>query len=239
MITMTDMLARGLNAEPLAQAPLKTPLGARCAVTGAPLERGYRCLDVVPKAAGEFLDMLRGEPQGWLSESAARLFNGTATWNLGSRLVFEDGTMFWPLIARPKEGERPYWSQLVRQVWRERAGQRCVAILTVDVKKRLWPLARLGVLGPYTPVTIYDAEQDVRLTVTINWPALLLMLDAIETIYTAGFSKRAMRASLFSDFKRTQEVGYDLTRGWERQLAGWRGSNEFVMATLIAQKETI
>ena len=236
---MTDVLARGLNAEPLTKAPLELPPGACCAVTGAPLERGYRCVDVIPKAAGELLDMLNGQPQGWLSESAARLFNGTTTWNLGSRLVFEDGTMFWPLIARPKEGERPCWSALVRQVWRERAGQRCVAILTTDVKKRLWPLARLGVLGPRTPVTIYDAEQDVRATLAVSWSALIDMLDVIEVIYSHGFAKRAMRASLFSDFKRTQEVGYDLTRGWERQLAGWRGSNEFVMATLIAQKEPL
>ncbi len=237
MLTATDVLALALRAPELGIPLRQPPSGACCAVTGVALDAGYRVADAVPAAAGEFLDMLHGQTDGWLSESAARLFHGTATWNLGSRLVFEDGTMYWPLIARPKSGERPCWSALAREIWPARRGQRCVAILTTDVKKRLWPMARLGQLDTCTPVTIYDPEQNIRATVQVDWPVMLDMLGVIEAVYTAGFSKRSIRDGLYDDFRRIQELGYRRVREFETTLAPMRGQVEFTMAVLIAQKE--
>ncbi len=233
--TMVSVLARGLGLGPLPIPPTPLPHGKWCAISGQFITEGYPVAAVVPKAAGEWLDMLSGQPTGWLCDDAARLFYGTNTWNLGSRLIFADGTAYHPLIA-PSPG-RPYWSQLVREVWPQRMGQLCVAILTTDVKKRLWPMARLGTLGAATPAVIYDTEQNICSCVPINWPVMLEILSIVEEVYSAGYSKRAIRESLYSEFGHLQEVGYQQTREWEKALGEYRDTMEFVMAVCIAQKK--
>ena len=238
MLTVPDLLVRGLDLPPLDIPPVPVPPGTRCAMTGVDISSGYPILSLVSDATAEFLDTFRGHPGGYLCESAARAFKAQ---RLTSRnaFIFADGTSFQPFISRNsanKDPGRPCWSDLVRDVWPSRYGQECYIMLTTDMKKRLWPRARVGVLGHATALYLYDSGLSAAGTRFLDWPALLGCLDLIEDIYTAGFVKENIRFSLWSYYKMVQEVGIGQTREWEAELEGWRQRPEFDAALMIAQK---
>jgi hypothetical protein len=228
-------------------------VNAICAITGQPIRRGYPVSQMVTSATAEFLDCFRGNLHGWVSESAARCFK-SANPRIGNPcarplVIFEDGAAYMPTIARDSlatlpaclvqagvDIERPCWSDLVRQLWPQRAGQRCVIILSTDTKKRLWIRARVGALGPRTPVLVYDAPTAQNAVVLLDWPALIECLGLIEEVYTIGFAKAAIRDSLYRANKVVQTIGIGETRRYERALTQCRGRAEFGPALLIAQK---
>lgn len=229
-------LSDGLQAE-------EVPAGTTCAITGQPIARGFRVADMVTDATAEFLDCFRGGVHGWVSENAARCFknadpkkgNPTAR----SFLIFQGGPCYVPLINRAaaREQGRPCWSDLVREVWPERRGQICLAILTTDTKKRLWPRARVGALGSKTPVLLYDGEMALNEVRLIDWEALVDCLELVEEIYTCGFGKEAIAEGLFFNMTVAMKVGIDFTLRLEKRLVSWRARPEFAMALLIAQRK--
>ncbi len=241
-LTPADLLARGLELPPLPEPPTPVPPGTVCGVTGQPISAGYPVRDVITSATAEFLDAFRNNLAGYVSENAARCYRSSNP-KLGnpcarSILAFADGTLWMPLIAREpaREQGRPCWSELVRQVWPGRAGQSCLCMLTTDTKKRLWIRARVGALGPRTPVLYYDSKTAGNEVLLIDWPALLESLTLIEVVYNLGFPKAAIGTSLYVASKVAQSVTLSETRRLERALAGWRGRPEFRVALLIAQK---
>jgi hypothetical protein len=243
-LTPADLLATGLQLPALDMTPVEVPEGVTCAITGQPIAVGYPVADMVTKATAEFLDCFRGGVDGWVSEAAARCFK-SANPRVGnpcarSHLVFADGTYYMPFISRDsaaKSEDRPCWSDLVREVWPERAGQQCLIMLTTDTKKRLWIRARVGCLGSQTAMLVYDSGSALNEVRLIDWPRLIDCLDIIEAIYTAGFSKAAIGESLYGQTKAIGEVGIRQAREWENQLRGWRPRPEFAVALLIAQKQ--
>ena len=90
--TVADYLVLGMEIPPLKMEPISVPDGTYCIITGVSTWVGYPAADIVPDAAGEFLDLLPGGVGGYLSENTARAFKGS--WNLGSRVIFEDGTHY-------------------------------------------------------------------------------------------------------------------------------------------------
>lgn len=233
-----DILACALDMPPLDKPPEPIPAGtvAHCAITGRPLDAGYPVWAVVPNSAGEFLDLLPGGTQGYLSDAAARCFKNT--WCLGSRLLFEDGTAYHPLIdakAAAKQ-ERPHWSALLREAAANRMGQRYVAILTSDFKKRLWPAAQVGVVGPTGAFYVYDSARCIARNVILDWTRLSDMLDLVEAVYSAGYAKRVIESNLYSDLRTCEQVGWPQVVAWESDLARLRGSDTFIVSTIIAQK---
>jgi len=131
---------------------------------------------------------------------------------------------------------RPCWSDLVRAVWPERAGQRILIILTTDMKRRLWIRARVGALGSRTVLFYYDSDTAGNENLIVDWPRLIECLDVVETAYDLGFPKTALRESLYIAGKVAQTVGLGVTNNQEKAIAAWRGTNEFVVSSLIAQK---
>ena len=235
-MTITSYIVQGMSIPPLEKAPEPVPAGTRCALTGEPIERGYLVWDIINNTVGEYLDLLGGQPTGWISEDTARAFKGS--WNMGSWLIFEDGTGYHPLISREQAEaqERPCWSDLVREVWPAREGEGVLCILATDVKKRVWPKARLGFLGRSTPVMIHDPKLNLSSVLRINWTRMVEVLDMVEEIYALGFAKPNIRENLLRDLKRSSVAGYSKTIAWERELMGLRATPEFQMAYLIAQK---
>lgn len=235
-MTVSDYLVCGMKL-PAIGNPAPVPENTYCALEGIPITTGYPIWDIVPEAAGEFLEMLHGNVSGYLSENAARAFKGT--WNMGSWLIFEDGTGYHPLISREeaKKQNRPCWSNLARKVWQDRNGQGVLCILTTDVKKRVWPRARVGILGTTTPVYLHDPEQNLSGVVIIDWKNMLEKLDFVEELLNSGFNKISIRRSLLSDLKTTQSVGLAKTIDYENKLSALRARPEFQFAYVISQKE--
>jgi hypothetical protein len=242
-ITPADMMTKALSLGPLPIGPQPCPVGTYCAITGQPIIAGYRVSDMVTDATAEFLDCFRGGTDGWVSDAAARCFknadprkgNPTAR----SILAFECGHGWNPLISREAAHEqgRPCWSELVRKVWPVRKGERMMAIITTDTKKRLWIRARVGTLGARTPVLCYDSALGLNSVRLLDWDAFLACLTLVEDIYSRGFDKAAIRECLVLASKAWQQTGWKLSWALEHSLAQARCHPEFLPALLIAQKK--
>lgn len=237
-----DLLAAGLDLPPVAEAAEPVPPGTVCALTGQPLTTGYPRRLMTTEATTEFLDHFRGDVHGWVSESAARCYR-SANPRAGnpcarSILAVQEGAgavrLWSPLIARESAAAqgRPCWSALVRLAWQAHAGRPVLAILTTNTKKRLWPRARVGALGSRTPLYYYDSDTQGDGVLWLDWPRLLACLDLVEELYTAGFPKPVLRTCLL---RKTDADPLRALAG-ERALAPWRGTPEFRVAALIAQK---
>lgn len=245
MMTHADLLAMGLNLPALTSTPTPIPGGATCAITGIPLTEGYPASQFISTAQAEFLETFHGNPHGWFSPSAARVWTAASP-RAGnppgkSTIAFEDGTCFQPLIDRvsaERQG-RACWSTLVREVWPRKVGQQCFVMLTTDTKKRVWPRGRAGVLGPRTPVLIHDLDTSVSNVFTVDWARLLVVLAFVEEVYTLGFSKRAIVSGLYQQHTLAEQVGLILTMQMERRLTEMRMTAEFSFATLIAQRQEV
>jgi len=82
----------------------------------------------------------------------------------------------------------------------------------------------------------YDSGMALDQVRLVDWPSLIECLDLIEEVYTAGYSKDAIGASLYGQTKAIEQAGFAQTRRWERLLQDWRPRPEFAVALLIAQK---
>jgi hypothetical protein len=214
---------------------IETGLNTICCITGQPITEGIPWKRVIPSSTGEYLDLMHGMAFKYMSVAAAMAFKGS--WNMGSRLIFEDGTMYHPYISAESaaESDRPCWSDLVRSVWPERSGHNCLCIVANDFKKKVWPRASVGPLGPNTPVYLLDTERFVSKNLVIKWSHLIEVLDFVEEVYAAGFSKRAIGKSLFSDYAALSE-NLRQAMDYEERLALLRPSPEFMVSILIAQR---
>jgi len=214
----------------------ETELDTVCAITGEHITTGIPWKRVIPSSTAEYLDLMSGMAFSYLSIAAAIAFKGS--WNMASRLIFEDGTMYHPYIAAKSaaKSERPYWSELVRRVWPERKGQNCLCIFAGDFKKKVWPRAMIGPLGTNTPVLLFDPDRFVLKNLSVDWAQLVETLDFVEVIYRAGFNKRAIESGLYQNYKALVEHGSAAIE-WESRLADMRDTPEFAVSILIAQKE--
>lgn len=257
-----EFLFRGLGLPLPDAAPVACPPGTHCPLTGLPLLEGYPVQSIVPSSTGEWLDLLRGDVHGYLSPQAASCIQND--WNLGNRALFQrpDGTFeaHYPLLARPKpgaviepvdeatadpkrlktlrrdgQGVRPCWSDLLKTL-PSRQGWPCLLIVAADPKKRVWNRARVGSVGEQTPFLLFDSSRSLLNCVSVPAGELLKLLDLVETIYTAGFTKAAMERFLPSETKAVSQVGLAQALAWERALAPYRSLPWFLLVTLCAQR---
>lgn len=237
-MNVAEMLVRGMNLElpEKLQQYVWRELDTTCCITGKHITEGIPWDRVIPSSTGEYLDLMHGMTFEYMSLAAAAAYKGS--WNMGSRLIFADGTMYHPYIAESSaaKNERTYWSALVRKVWPEREGQECLVIVAGDFKKKVWPRATTGFLGQNTPVYVLDPDRFVSRNLTIDWTRLLQVLDLVEEVYTAGFTKDGIAEGLYRDYGTlTEDV--DTALQYENRLAEVRELPEFTVAILIAQKK--
>jgi len=237
MTTVAQFIVDGLNLELKEDLCryIEADLDTTCAITGEHIERGIPWKRVIPGSTAEYLDLMSGMAFPYLSLAAATAFKGS--WNMGSRLIFEDGTAYHPYIAAKsaEKSERSHWGALVRDVWPRREGKNCLCIVTDNFQKKIWPRARIGQLGANTQVLLFDSGRLRLQNLTVNWERLIETLDFIEEVYRAGFNKKAISESLFSSFAALTQSG-ERALDWETRLASLRETPEFAISILIAQK---
>lgn len=219
--------------------------GERCIITGEPLTIGYRVLDAVSKTTNDF-EMFFAPKNSYMSIDAARCFQGSnpkakprARMECSKSMAIVDGVAYEPLISDTAaiDQGRPWWAQLVRDVWQESPGAECLFVLSTDTKTRVWhqPHVRLGRLGAATPVTVYNPARAINCTYTINWSEMLADLDLCERIVSAGFWNRFLSISLF-ELKKDLGVPTQQTIEWEQQLQTIRRKPYFNFIQLIARE---
>lgn len=237
MQTVAEFLVRGLNLElpENLKRYIEDGLDTTCALTEKPIIQGIPWGRVIPTSTGEYLDLLHGCSLSHLSVEAAKAYKGS--WNLGGRLIFEDGTQYHPFIGiKSATDERPCWSHLVRNIWPGRAGQQYMCIIADDYKKRVWPRARVATLGESSLIYLLYGKRALSKNVQVSWPRLIEVLDLVELVYNAGFSKNAIHDGLYTSYSAFSE-NLEGALDYESSLAEIRHLPEFLVALLIAQKE--
>lgn len=239
MSTVPEILAAAFwFAAPAGPDAAPCPPGTRCAVSGQPIAHGYPLRVCWPSSLSDAPEIFRGGGR-WISPAAAACLGASCAHadNRASRsLIAVAGRPgLLPMIARDsaRAQDRPCWSELVRQLWRDHAGATAVLVLSTSTKRRVWPGARVGTIGATTPIYVHDDETPVSACLTVDWPALLACLDLVESIYAAGVPKATMAESVLFIGERWPLA--DRLR-WERALRPWRARPEFIVARLIAQK---
>lgn len=237
MNTAAEFLVNGLQLslpEKLEQY-IENNIDIICALTEKPISKGIPWKRVIPPSTSEYLDLLHGCTLPYMSIEAAAAYKGTA--NLGGRLIFEDAHYrpFIGIESANKNPDRPCWSNLVRDVWPERIGQRCLCIIADDFKKRVWPRARISALGKSTEVYLLYGERYVSQIQQISWPRLIEVLNLVENVYDAGFSKDAIHDGLYASYHNFTD-NLEQSMNYESSLAEIRQLPEFLVALLIAQK---
>jgi hypothetical protein len=213
------LIRRAFNIPPLDKPPIPCPPDTLCAIQGTPITEGYPVLSHVRPTTGEYLDMFRGGVDGWLSEDAAIVFD-----RFSARAGYP-GSM---LIRNGVRVDVQSWIDALQNLT---DGDEVVIIVATDPKKRVWPRARVGIVGPSTPILLFAGNQLRVINCSID--ALIESATYVEELISLGASKRAIATSLVaSPWKATLQ-----TRIYhERQIRPHRDRPEWPVALTIARK---
>lgn len=201
-----------------------------CAITGRLIDYGVNKSHHIKPTTSELADLFNGE---YISLEASACMEKSKLL-AGNIFASERDGGLKPVVAIASATKsRPTWRDLVRSL---DAGQRCVAVVTSNTKRRLWYRAPLSTIGNMWQVLFCDGNFERVLTVSLE--RLLKCLDLVETIMAAGFSKAAIRDGLWSKVKvKDLSSDYHMIVKYENALNQWRNTDEFVFALFIAQVE--
>lgn len=228
---ISEWFVRGLDLPALPKPPDYPPQRAACALCHVPVVEGYPTSTLIKPTTADLADTFGSAD--WVCEICARAFVQSKT--LASNLYADANGALKPMIAQASATpERPSWRDLLRAL---PFGTPCVAVVTSNTKRRLWPRAPISAFGEQWRPLFVDGDTDRVLR--INADALLTQLAFVEYVYSRGFSKPIIASSLYLGLtvKRIREIGHDTIRNLEDVLSRWRGSDEFLLALFIAQKE--
>lgn len=211
---------------------------AICAISGKCIEFGVPVAKLVTGATNQPHEIFRVSNTRYVSVEAARLFKymrGGGSGGLVGNLLATPAGGDKPMVSRDsalKAGRR-CWMDILNEI---EPGTPTVAVFSTDTKRRLWLLAELSVVGPSWRVYLHEGEYSRNLTVDIT--RLRRCLALCETVYALGFSKIAMRRSLY-DYAVMRKTGLsfsDVAR-LESDLAQWRNTDEFLLSIFVVQKQ--
>lgn len=152
---------------------------------------------------------------------------------IGSLLAtYESGQWCGRKPTVSTQPNRPCWRELVYTIAH---GTPTVAVLSSNTKRRLWHRAAVSSYGNAWHVWyVHEGDERVLSVDVTRIPACLAL---IEKMLSAGFSKEAIRATLFlpTQSKQVSAFGVLDTLLAESQLAAWRSQDVFTFCLYIAQ----
>jgi hypothetical protein len=208
-----------------------------CAISGEHITSGIPIVKLVTGATNQPHEIFRVANTQHVSVESARLFKNMRGGGSGG--------MVGNLLATPAGGDKPMVSResaikANRRCWMDilneiEPGTPTVAIFSTDTKRRLWLLAELSIVGHAWRVYLHEGETSRNLTVDIY--RLRKCLALLEQIYSIGFSKIAMRESLYDlAAMRKARISYRDVARLESDLNQWRGTDEFLLSLFVVQK---
>lgn len=129
------------------------------------------------------------------------------------------------------EDKRP-WLTVIRELAGLPLDTPVNAVLTTDVKIRLWPRSRLSTVGRFG-LYVHCPDYDISQHIDCDLDDLLRIIDLMLPALAAGFAKASVWYGLFRDHARMTK---HLERAfeWEAQLAPLRKHPAFLPALLMA-----
>lgn len=202
-----------------------------CALTGERIARGVATKDVISSSTSDIADTFRFG--AYVSIPVATVF---ADSHLTGNIFADEQGVIYPVVSVANAtSDRPTWTYLLREI--EGVGS-CVAIFTLNTKRRLWIKAKPSAIGSHW--TPYFCDGDVDRSLTIDYDALICCINFIEReILPTGFTKKSIAEGLLlpSSLAIVRKIGLGAAMRMEKELSRWRGSDEFILALFVAQKQ--
>ncbi|PKF72655.1 hypothetical protein CW360_02775 [Pseudomonas fluvialis] len=129
------------------------------------------------------------------------------------------------------EDKRP-WLTIIREIADLPPDTPVSAVLTTDVKIRLWARARLATVGRFG-LYVHCPDYDISQHIDCDLRDLLKIIDTMLPILRAGFAKASIWYGLYRDHARMTK-NMDCAPEWESQLQKVRGNPAFLPALLMA-----
>ena len=212
-------------------APPGTTTG-QCGVCGTVSEGQYPREDILD-TTGSNITTLFPHNTPTMCAPCVVLWRRPKHWHRG--IFATSQAVYFPLIAdsEHRSPERPLWRDLAAAPSRWQ-GQPCVAVLTTDPKKRVWPHARVS-QGDGLLLYIHDPSRGVSGNRWVEWQGLAETLALIEEAYALGASKAQIAETLYTP---ALLKAYGLARllALEARLTPARATPEFLPALIMAQK---
>ena len=230
--TLVNFIAKHLTDE----IPIESiqEIGVCCAFSGERLTEGVKLQSVIKPATANLSDTFR-YPSDYVSPAFAKCFK--ASRELRGNLFIDAKGIQAPMISAKsaKAKDRPSWRDLITAYLEN--PRPAVLILTDESKRRLWCDAAVS-----DPVQTYEAYPQLQMFVNNPDMSQNISLDAItlqqslalvQECLRAGFSKQAIRTSLFTHRESVLKIGLKETRLTENECAELRCYVEFKVATMI------
>lgn len=208
-----------------------------CAISGERIRVGVPIAKLVTGATNQPHEIFRVANTQHVSIEAARLFKnmrGGGSGGMVGNLIATPSGGAKPMVSRDSatKANRRCWMDIVNEI---EPGTPTVAVFSTDTKRRLWLLAELSIVGHNWRVFLHEGDTSRNLTVDIY--RLRKCLALLEQIYIIGFSKIAMRDSLYDlAAMRKAGISYSDVARLESDLDQWRGTDEFLLALFVVQK---
>ena len=204
----------------------------RCAFTGQEIRFGVPLKSVVKSATGNIADTFRFASDV-VSVETAKCFK--AQRELRGNLFITETGIQRPMVSAKSalENNRPTWEQVLIEYLSNRTALRLSAVFVFsdESKKRLWVDAR--VTREY-PAHIFFNAYSMKQNLKVSPWMFENILTAVNEAMQAGFTKHAVRSSLFSHSKTMKSYGIAETTKLENKLQTYRDRPEFHIATFIA-----
>ena len=238
-MSFTKTLCKALNF-PVPDDKLKPfEYFGRCGMCGGIEGPFYRGQELCSASNAVFMEVFHGVDTP-LCVYCTSLFKAQnpRTNNNGSKAMCVIGDMAgFPVIARDsaEKFQRPCWTDIVKTA---PMGARCVIILSTNTKKRVWPIAIEGIIGPNTPVTISDNDLNMNETIFFDWADMLTDLATVEAFMNRGLVKNMLFNSLLTKLPPPGWTMEEILQA-EDVMGGIQGKRHAPFVRLIAQKEAV
>lgn len=199
-----------------------------CALCGEALSRAVPLKSLLKPTASDLADTFRYQQRrAYTCEHCAACYA-------------EPRLLTGSLFATCEYGIKPTVSTQPKRVrWLDLLGvlhvnTECVAIMTSNTKRRLWPGAVVSRYGPTWQLLF--VHEDTERLLSVDVAALHDCLALVMEVYNiAKISKAAIATTLLHTLSTGQ--GHAQLLDYERRLRQWRGSDEFLVSLFVAQKE--
>lgn len=207
-----------------------------CAATGIEITEGKPKGKTI-KSLNDVLNVLSYPNSKWISEPVARVFAND--WNMGSRIFFENGENWHPLVNPENAASqgRPAWRDIVKELANYEGN--LVIIFNTEFKKKCWPMALPTKIGNKTKVLLNNPKGNISRILTVDWQVVNILLELVHDIRLNGFHPvhQLMAAyfntSLLEYYAGVSKVGIAKTKEYDNLIKPYRNSDELLFVTHI------
>lgn len=230
-----------------------------CAITSERITEGYPTNRIISKATAGLSDLLKNDSE-YISETAGALLKASKI--LRGNLLVLNGVGIRPMISeKSATGDRPSWASLIKNM---AIGDKTIAIISDEFKKRLWHKSVLSEVGKSWKVffngTPYKGGEAKSRILKIDFQKLIKLIDMIEEIYSIrfprksiaggllksdslkkysiGFSKKSIACGLLNqdNLKLIEKIGFKEVKKMDSILDEYRATDEMILSVFISQK---